>query len=193
MTYLESQAALLDYRVRIEALREEMRALQQATTPQPVNDYVFQTLAGPVTLSQLFGDKSDLLMVHNMGTSCSSCTMWADGLNGVYQHLISKAAIALSSPDEPAVQQRFAGDRGWRMPMVSHAGSAFNADMGFAGPDGGCWPGVSSFRKIDGSIVRLSDAHLGPGDGFCIVYDLLALFPENSREFTPKFQYFKTH
>ena len=34
-----------------------------------------------IKLSQLFGTKKDLILVHNMGKSCPYCTMWAEGVN----------------------------------------------------------------------------------------------------------------
>ena len=73
------------------------RALQAAAHPQDVTDYVFSGWEVPVRLSELFGDKENLILIHNMGRSCSSCTMWADGVNGVYDHLASRAAFALPS------------------------------------------------------------------------------------------------
>ena len=40
-----------------------------------------------VRLSSLFGEKDELILVHNMGRGCPYCTMWADGFNGVLPHL----------------------------------------------------------------------------------------------------------
>src|SRR5438552_8218564 len=52
-----------------------------------------------ITLSQMFGNKNDLIIIHNMGRSCGYCTMWADGFNGSYKHIEKKSAFALVSPD----------------------------------------------------------------------------------------------
>ena len=41
-------------------------------------------------LSQLFAGRRDLLVIHSMGKGCNSCTMWADGFNG----LIRTSSIA---------------------------------------------------------------------------------------------------
>ncbi len=190
MSYAETQSAMDGYRAKIAALRQEMRALQAATEPQPVRDYVFATNEGEVRLSQLFGDKRDLIVVHNMGRGCAYCTMWADGFNGVYQHLASRAAFVVTTPDAPAVQRRFAADRGWRFPMVSHQANSFSADMDYKTDSGQNAPGVSAFRKLDdGSIVRVGDTDLGPRDDFCSVYHLLDLLPEGSDSFSAKFRY----
>ena len=175
MTYAQTMAEIRDRRAEIAALRENLRALQSSVEPQAVADYEFAGWDGPVRLSALFGDKRDLFVIHNMGTGCVYCTMWADGFNGVYDHLADRAAFVLSSPNTPEVQKQFAKSRGWRFPMVSHQGTSFADDMGYlrAGSDaggdklGGWYPGVSVFRKDGERIVRVSDTELGPYDDFC--------------------------
>ena len=190
MNYTATRARLQDYRNRIAALRAEMRATQAAVEPEAVGDYVFSTLSGTVRLAELFGDKRELFAVHNMGTKCPSCTMWADGFNGVYQHLADRAAFVVISADPPAVQRQFAADRGWRFPMVSCQGNAFSADMGFSSPDEPVGPGVSVFQRNGEQIVRMSDTEFGPGDDFCAVWHFFDLLPEGRKEFRPKFRYF---
>ncbi len=192
MNYAETRAALEAKRAEIAGIRTEMRALQAAAQPQDVTDYVFSGWEGPVRLSELFGDKENLILIHNMGRSCSSCTMWADGFNGVYDHLASRAAFAVSSPDTIDVQKAFAASRGWRFPMVSHAGTGFAEEMGYRRPgaeQGGWRPGVSAFRKAGGRMLRLSDTELGPMDDFCVYYHLMEMIPGGDPGFTPKFSY----
>jgi predicted dithiol-disulfide oxidoreductase (DUF899 family) len=195
--YAETRTTLEGYRRQIEALHAEMRKLQAAIEPQVVADYEFEGPDGPVKLSELFGDKTDLFVIHNMGTSCSYCTMWADGFNGVYDHLADRAAFVVSSPNPPIQQAQFAKSRGWRFPMVSHGGGAFARDMGYhrpgadAGGDmmGGWYPGVSAFKKTADGVVRVSDAELGPGDDFCSVWHLFDLLPEGAAGWRPQFRY----
>ncbi|MCC7268112.1 MAG: DUF899 family protein [Caulobacteraceae bacterium] len=192
MNYAETKTALEAKRAQIGALRQEMRALQAKVEPQPVADYEFAGWDGPVRLSQLFGEKPHLILIHNMGRACSSCTMWADGFNGVYNHLASRAAFVVSSPDPVEVQKAFAASRGWRVPLVSHAGTGFAEEMGYRRPGeghGGWWPGVSAFRKEGAAILRLSDTELGPLDDFCVYYHLMEMIPGGDAEFTPKFSY----
>ncbi|MDO8379108.1 DUF899 family protein [Phenylobacterium sp.] len=190
MNYVETKSALEAKRAQIASIREEMRAIQVDVEPQAVEDYELCGWEGPVRLSQLFGDKPDLILIHNMGRGCSSCTMWADGFNGVYDHLASRAAFVVSSPDPVEVQREFAKGRGWRFPMVSHAGTNFALDMGYRRADashGGYQPGVSAFRKEGDRILRLSDTELGPMDDFCVYYHLMEMIPGGDAEFTPKF------
>ena len=189
MRYSEGTRRLAQYRKGIVALRGKMRRVQRGMEPQPVADYAFATVRGPVRLSQLFGAKRDLFLVHNMGSSCPYCTLWADGFNGLYAHLASRAAFVVSSPDPPRVQQRFARRRGWRFPIVSHHGTTFAADMGYRSRTGGWRPGISAFRREGSRILRLSDAGLGPGDDFCALWHVLDLLPEGAGEWQPKFRY----
>ena len=195
--YAETTTALAAKRQEIAALHAEMRELQAKIEPQPVEDYVFAGPGGPVKLSELFGDKKDLFVIHNMGTTCRYCTLWADGFNGVYDHLADRAAFVLATPNPPEAQQQFARARGWRFPMVSHAGNTFAMDMGYRlekgddfGENTSRWvPGVSAFQKRGGDIVRVSDTDLGPRDDFCVVWHLLDLLPESDAGWEPKFRY----
>jgi predicted dithiol-disulfide oxidoreductase (DUF899 family) len=195
--YAETRERLSDCRRQIEAMHAQMRQLQAAIEPEPVADYEFAGPNGPVKLSELFGDKTDLFVIHNMGTGCAYCTMWADGFNGVYDHLANRAAFVVCTPNTPQVQAQFARSRGWRFPMVNHGDGAFTRDMGYyrpgadAGGDrlGSWYPGVSVFKKTAGGIVRVSDAELGPGDDFCSVWHFLDLLPEGPAGWQPKFRY----
>ncbi|MBI3706683.1 MAG: DUF899 family protein [Proteobacteria bacterium] len=188
MSYKDTAKKLAGYRRQIAALRQRMRKAQAAVSPEEVQDYELATPKGSVRLSALFGDKDDLIVIHNMGTSCPYCMLWADGYNGVYHHLADRAAFVVASPDTPAVQQKFASGRGWRFPMVSHKGTSFAEDMGYRSKNG--WlPGISVFKREKGRILRVSDAPFSPGDDFCALWHILDLFPEGAAAWSPKFRY----
>jgi predicted dithiol-disulfide oxidoreductase (DUF899 family) len=170
--------------------REKIAQLRKQLAQPAVQDYTF---TGPnnaqVTLSSLFGEKDDLLLIHNMGASCVYCTLWADGFNGVLPHLQDRTAFVVISPDDPKSQERFAQQRGWRFPMFSSKGTTFREDMGFQSGEE-VLPGVSVFHKnADGSITHVSHAPFGPGDDYCAVWHLFDLLPEGSNEWEPKFRY----
>lgn len=189
MNYREAATKLSACRVEIGELRKRMRALQASVEPEPVVDYQFTRSNGEaVTLSQLFGAHDTLILIHNMGQACPYCTLWADGFNGVFEHLDSRAAFVLSSPDQPDVQRSFAASRGWRFPMVSHARTSFAADMGYAGKNG-YLPGVSVFRLRDGKVERVADTGFEPGDDFCAVWHLFDLIPDGAAGWRPRFDY----
>jgi predicted dithiol-disulfide oxidoreductase (DUF899 family) len=189
MNYSESKNRLEALRGRIADLRKEMRNLQQSIEPQPVSDYSLTDADGhKVSLAQLFGDKDTLFVIHNMGAGCSYCTLWADGFNGIYDHLNDRAAFVVTSPDTPDKQREFAQGRGWRFPLLSHAGTRFAQDMGYGEP--GNWaPGISVFKRRGDQIVRVSDTKLGPGDDFCSVWHFFDMIPEGSAGWRPKYNY----
>jgi predicted dithiol-disulfide oxidoreductase (DUF899 family) len=166
-----------------------MRALQAAVEPEPVEDYAFATPDGTAPLSKLFGRKDDLIVIHNMGSSCPYCTLWADGFNGLYPHLADRAAFAVVSPDTVAAQRRFASGRGWRFPLYSGRGSTFARDMGFMSKDGDPWPGVSTFRRRGGKILRIASAPFGPHDPFCSAWHLFDLLHSGVGNWAPKYRY----
>ena len=189
MNYHDTAAKLAAYRGEIAELRSKMRAAQASVEPVTVRDYEFATLEGPVRLSELFGSKRALFAIHNMGRSCPNCTLWADGFNGIYQHIADRAAFVVVSPDPPDVQKSFATGRGWRFPMVSHAGTNFAADMGYRAPGGGWLPGVSVFRRDDGRLLRVADTSFDESDDFCTLWHLFALLPEGKAGWRAKFAY----
>jgi predicted dithiol-disulfide oxidoreductase (DUF899 family) len=189
MSYRDTARKLTEYRRQIADIRAKMRKVQASVEPEEVRDYEFATPAGSVCLSGLFGDKNDLIVIHNMGASCPYCTLWADGYNGIYKHLAERAAFVVSSPDSPDEQRRFAESRGWRFPMVSHRGTSFAADMGYRSAKGGWLPGISVFRRDGRRILRVSDTGCRPGDDFCSLWHILDLLPQGADAWVPKLKY----
>jgi predicted dithiol-disulfide oxidoreductase (DUF899 family) len=189
MEYRTASEKLAAYRKEIAGVRAKMRALQATVEPHEVRDYELAGAAGPVRLSALFGAKRELFLIHNMGRSCPNCTMWADGFNGLYPHLADRGAFVVSSPDPPEVQKAFAASRGWRFPMVSHRGTSFAADMGYASESGGWLPGISVFRHDGARIWRVADTRFDQGDDFCPVWHILDLLPEGPAGWRAKFEY----
>jgi len=187
MKYRQANEQIAQYRRQIGDLREKMRAARAAVEPEEVKDYELQSADGAVKLSQLFGGKDTLFVVHNMGASCPNCTMWADGFNGVFDHLRDRAAFVVASPDTPEQQQKFAHGRGWRFPMVSCHGTSFPQDMGYW--RNGPMPGVSVFKRDNGRIVRVADTSFSPGDDFCGVWHFFDLIPEGAAGWRAKFRY----
>jgi predicted dithiol-disulfide oxidoreductase (DUF899 family) len=189
MQYDVGQRRLLSLRDKIRDLRTEMRAVTAAIEPQPVADHVFATLKGSTTLSALFEGRDDLIVIHNMGSKCAYCTMWADGYGGLYPHLKQRAAFVVASPDMPRTQAKFAASRGWQFPMVSDRAAAFAAKMGYVTEEGRCLPGISIFQRRSEQIVRVNDASSCPHDDFCAVWHLFDLLPAGSEHFAPSISY----
>jgi predicted dithiol-disulfide oxidoreductase (DUF899 family) len=189
MQYQETTQKIAGMRKEIAKLRKEMKAARGKVEPVEFTDYTLERAdGGSVTLSELFGDKSNLMVIHNMGTSCPHCTLWADGFNGVYGHLADKAAFVVSTPDTPQTQKKFAESRGWRFPIVSTKGTNFAKDCGYE-EGGGPMPGISIFTRKNGKILRVADEPFHPGDDFCIVWPFFDLLPGGAGNWDPKYKY----
>lgn len=181
---LEAEEQLINIRNRVTELRRKVQA-------QTISDYTLKDRDGkPVLLSSLFGDKDDLIVIHNMGKKCSYCTLWADGFNGVHKHLEDRAAFVLVSHDDPATMKEFAESRDWKFRTLSNDSGPFTRDMGFEGPDRDPFPGVSTFfRNPDGTMARVAHTGFGPGDDFCAVWHLLDMLKDGQNKWAPKYKY----
>jgi len=169
--------------------QKHLAKLKRDQAPVPVEDYILKTRSGETHLSSLFGDKADLIVIHNMGKSCPYCTLWADGINGLAEHLRDRAALVLVSPDPPEVQSEFAASRNWSFPLASGEGSSFIEDMGFK-HEKGWMPGVSTFRNTPaGKIERVAQSYFGPGDVFCSLWHFFDLLADGPSGWQPKFGY----
>jgi predicted dithiol-disulfide oxidoreductase (DUF899 family) len=98
-------------------------------------DYRFETAAGPATLRDLFGDRSQLLVYHFMfgpgwTGGCPSCSAIADGFNGSVVHLehhdVAFAAVSRAPVEELEAYKRRLG---WTFTWASSLDSDFNYDF----------------------------------------------------------------
>jgi predicted dithiol-disulfide oxidoreductase (DUF899 family) len=169
--------------------RQELVGLLRETAIGPVDDYEFRDLDGSaVRLSDLFGERSDLIVVQNMGVDCSYCAMWADGFNGIVDHLRNRAGFAVCMPESPETVRAFAASRSWRFPVVSSANNSFKKDLGFGDASTGYMPGVSTFARSGGVIRNVANDEFQPGDVYCPTWHLFELL-DLEREWHPQFQY----
>lgn len=187
-TEIDKQVDELEY--QLQDIKRRLAELRRQRPAEEVGDYTLKDAGGrAVALSSLFGDKGELILVHNMGRDCPYCTMWADGFTGLVPHLSSRAAFAVTSPDPPAAQEEFRRARGWDFPLYSTEGTTFVSDMGFDGEEG-LMPGVSVFSKDEGGqIYRVGRAEFGPGDNFCAVWHFFELLPRGVDGWEPRLSY----
>jgi predicted dithiol-disulfide oxidoreductase (DUF899 family) len=108
---------------------------QQLPWVRVTKEYRFDTNEGAASLADLFRGRSQLLVYHFMfgpdfKAGCPSCSMIADGFNGITTHLahhdvmlwaVSRASIAKL--------QAFERRMGWTFPWASSGGSDFNSDF----------------------------------------------------------------
>ena len=97
-------------------------------------EYVFEGPSGPVTLSDLFGGNSQLIVYHFMFTpewdeGCPHCSFWADNFNGIPVHLAHRdttfVAISRASLEK---LEAFKSRMGWSFPWYSSGKTDFNFD-----------------------------------------------------------------
>jgi len=186
-TDIQTEINTLRDRINADAMR--LAELQKSLPPVVVADYELMTTDGPVKLSEFFQGRDDLIVIHNMGRSCTFCTLWADGFNGIESHVHDRAALLLVSADPAEEAESFANERGWLFAVASGHGSTFTKDMGFE-TDGNPGPGVSTFhRNEDGTIVRIAQDEFGPGDLYCGIWHLFARLKDGINNWSPKEHY----
>lgn len=185
---------------QIEQLEKEIQERRQMiinlrrSQSHLVKDYTLYGLDHSlVQLSTLFGDKQELIVVHNMGARCSYCTLWADGFNGIYPHLTNRASFILVSPDSSEKQRDFAKKRGWTFPMYSDQDSVFTKELGFCVEKQGekwFYPGYSTFsKKNDGAVIRTAWDFFNPGDNYCSLWHIFDLLDNGVGEWQPAIDY----
>ncbi len=185
-----SSKEIVEVEREIFELSIKLSKLRQAAAPAPVLDYCFETFSGTAALSELFGGKKHLLAIHNMGQGCRYCTLWADGLNGLLQHLESAFAVVLLSPDPPQLQRDFANSRGWRFRLASHGGGKYIAEQSVMEGHGNM-PGAVVYELSEDRILRSNSVVFGPGDLYCPVWHLLPLAGIDAGTWTPQFRYWR--
>src|SRR5438552_6362374 len=100
-------------------------------------NYLFETVDGTKTLSDLFGGRSQLMVYHFMfgppyEAGCPVCSSIADTLAPQVPHLkASDATLLLTSRAPLEMLLAYRGRMGWDIDWVSSGGSDFIRDLGF--------------------------------------------------------------
>jgi len=173
------------------ALGQKISKLREDLPPEEVTNYELVNTDGSKTsLLELFGEKDELLLVHNMGPGCPYCTLWADGFKGFVPYIEARCAFVIET-DQPAEKWKaFSEERGWNYPAVSSLGTTLKKDLGFWGEHNGKsmnLPGVSSFFKEGDKVFRHATSPFGPGDMFCSPWHLFSLLKKGVNGWQPQF------
>ena len=193
-TSQDLQAEYAEAWANLEEAKRKLVEVSRRIGPERVEDYELQGREGVVRLSEMFGEKQDLILIHNMGSECPYCTMWADEFNGVLRHLQDRSAFVVVSPNSVDVQQAVRETRGWAFEMYSAEDTSFIKDMGFESDgvsyNSNAMPGVSTFRKnADGTIDRIAKDFFGPGDLYCGVWHLFDLLADGVSGWEARLEY----
>jgi len=186
-----------------DRLAEQRRALPWVKVEK---DYVFEGPGGPVSLSDLFDGRGQLIVYHFMfgpdwNEGCPGCSFLADHVDGARQHFehndISFVAVSRGPIDKlMAYRQRM----GWTFPWVSSLGNDFNFDYHVSfdgeheGPrptynfepragEPGEAPGVSVFFKDDdGAIYHTYSSYGRGGEALIGAYSFIDMAPLGRNE-----------
>ena len=171
--------------------------------------YVFQGEDGPVTLSQLFEGRSQLVVQHFMfgpdwDEGCVGCSFLSDHVDDAFQHLYHHdvSFVAISRAPHEKLSE-FKKRMGWKFNWVSSYANDFNRDFGVSilpedveagtpvnvnfelvtGREAGEIPGTSVFAKDDDGTVYHTYSTYGMGDEQLLnTYNLLDIAPLGRNE-----------
>jgi len=134
--WLGARKKLLLKEKRFPKLRDAL-ILQRRKLPwvKVEKEYVFNGPTGKVTLADLFGGKSQLIIYHFMfgpgwGEGCEHCSFWADHFDSVNIHIGQRdTAFAVISRAPLTEIEPFKKRLGWRFKWVSSFNTDFNFDF----------------------------------------------------------------
>lgn len=187
--WLEARKAHLQHEKELTKLRdrllEERRALPWVKIE---TEYVFESANGPITLSELFDGRSQLIIQHFMlgpgwDEGCPGCSFGADHITGALVHLENHDVSYVAVSRAPLAEiERYHARMSWPFPWVSSNGNSFNYDFNVsftpeqlaAGPvlynyreeklQGGEQPGWSVFYKNENGEIFHTYSTYGRGN-----------------------------
>jgi predicted dithiol-disulfide oxidoreductase (DUF899 family) len=206
--WLAARSEFLTKEKEFTRQRDEL-SRQRRTLPweKVEKQYEFDSTKGKVTLADLFGGRSQLIVYHFMfgpgwEQGCPSCSYWADHFDGSAIHLANRDTTLVAISRAPLAEiEAFKERMGWKFPWVSSFGSDFNFDYHVSftpeerssgkvyynyvndefTPDEG--PGVSVFAKNAAGDVFHTYSTYGRGiDILNGTYNFLDLVPKGRDE-----------
>lgn len=135
--WLAARTELLEKEKEFSRLRDELsHSRRELPWIKVEKEYTFKGQDGAISLAELFGDKSQLIVYHFMfgpewEAGCKSCSYVADHFGGAIVHLKQRdVAFAAISRAPLANLEAFKNRLGWSFPWYSALDSDFNFDYG---------------------------------------------------------------
>ena len=133
--WIAARQALLKEEKEFTRLRDALSRRRRELPWERVDkEYRFDGARGKVTLAEMFGGRSQLIIQHFMlgpdwDEGCKSCSFWADNYDGIDIHLNHRDATfaAVSRAKLPRIEA-YKKRMGWSFPWYSSDGSDFNFD-----------------------------------------------------------------
>jgi predicted dithiol-disulfide oxidoreductase (DUF899 family) len=137
--WLAAREQLLAREKEHTRIGDELARVRRELPWVPVDgEYRFDTDDGVRTLTELFDERSQLLIYHFMfgqsyDAGCPTCSSIADGVNGVLPHVNARGVTFVLVSQAPLEKlQAFKRRMGWGIPWASSAPSNFNYEIGFS-------------------------------------------------------------
>jgi predicted dithiol-disulfide oxidoreductase (DUF899 family) len=134
-TWLEARKAFMAKEKEFTRLRDQLSKERRELPWERVDkDYTFDGPDGPRTLAQLFGDSSQLVVVHFMfapewEAGCKSCSFWADNYNLIAPHLRARDIGFVVTSRAPVEKlEAYKRRLGWGFPWYSTGRNDFSFD-----------------------------------------------------------------
>lgn len=206
--WLEARKAFLQKEKDFTRQRDELSRLRrQLPWVKVEKPYTFEAPEGKQSLSDLFQERSQLMIYHFMlgpgwPEGCKGCSFMADHFDGILIHLTHRDVTLTAVSRAPLAEIRaFKTRMGWHFPWVSSDGSDFNFDFhvsftpeqvasgsidynyartNFATDE---MPGLSAFYKNDtGEIFHTYSTYARGLDIFVDTYNFLDHAPKGRDE-----------
>jgi predicted dithiol-disulfide oxidoreductase (DUF899 family) len=134
--WLVARKELLQLEKASTRQRDELAAARRRLPMVEVaKPYVFEAPSGPVTLRDLFGGHSQLIVYHFMfdpqwDEGCKSCSHFADNFTGAAVHLQARDTALVAVSRAPLAKiNAFKARMRWTFPWVSSCSNDFNVDF----------------------------------------------------------------
>jgi predicted dithiol-disulfide oxidoreductase (DUF899 family) len=152
-----ARLALLAREKELNKLRDELAAQRRQLPWEPLEKtYEFDGPDGRLSMLDLFGDHSQLIVYHFMlgpgwVEGCPSCSYWADSFDGMPVHLASRDAALVAVSRAPFAEiEAYRQRMGWSFRWVSSAPGDFNFDFGVSStPEHQAAGREYNFRRVD--------------------------------------------
>lgn len=201
--WLIARKTLLEQEKALNRQRDEIaRARRDLPWHAVKEDYLFSSPVGDFSLSELFEDKSQLILYHFMygpdwDEGCKSCSFWADQYDTINLHIGARdVSLAVISRAPWQKFNTFKERMGWQFKWLSSAENSFNSDyqVSYPGEEKGIYnyretgvmeemPGLSVFFKDeDGKMYHTYSTYSRGLDPLNATYQMLDLVPRGRDE-----------
>src|SRR5437660_111646 len=133
--WLEARKKLLAKEKEFTRLRDQLSQQRRDLPWEAVEkEYLFEGPNGKQNLSELFDERSQLIVYHFMfapdwDAGCPHCSHWADNFNAIIVHLNQRDVTMIAVSRAPYARLAAYEKRmGWGFKWVSSLGSDFNFD-----------------------------------------------------------------